>query len=61
MMYRLKEGTFPPRFGIDPRFFLMFFVGSERNGTIDCWPLLGANSSLIRRSLLLGGELLVKE
>ena len=60
-MYRLKEGTFSPRFGIDSPFLDVFFVGNKRNGTMDCWSLLGTNSSLIRRSLLLGRELLVKE
>ena len=48
-MYRLKEGTFSPRLGIDSPFQMFFSVGNKRNGTMDCWLLPGANSNLIRK------------
>ena len=40
---------------------VFFPQGIKENGPMGCWSLLCANSSLIRRSSLLGGELLVKE
>ena len=42
-------------------FLDVFFFGNKINGAMGCWSLLCANSSLIRRSSFLGGELLVKE
>ena len=44
-----------------PSLDVFFSVGNKRNGAMGCWSLLCANSSLIRRSSLLGGKLLVKE
>ena len=62
MMYRLKEGAPSPRFGIDSPLKMCFFsVGNKRNGAMGFWSLLCAESSLIRRSSLLGEKLLVKE
>ena len=61
LMYKLKKAFFSCDVESIFPFRCFFSVGNKRNGTMGCWSLLGANSSLIRRSSLLGGELLVKE
>ena len=64
MMYRLKEGALSPRFGIDSPLKMCFFPLGIKEMVL--WVVghsyqVCANSSLIRRSSLLGGKLLVKE
>ena len=56
-----RERSFPAIWNRLPFLDAFFSVGNKKNGAMGCWSLLCANSSLIRRSSLLGGELLVKE
>ena len=53
--------SFPAIWDRLPFLDVFFLLGIKENGAMGCWSPLCANSSLIRRSSLLGGKLLVKE